>query len=470
MKRIFFALAAIVALTLAAAPVMMAGPTQDHFAEWVDLLDSSQQVRASGNGYERGLYTSTAELELRWPELAGPGEDAPGMRVHLDIGHGPFAGGGLNAARIQTRQIDLLDVDPGIEDALAGIDLLGLDARVGFDGALSGTFNGDAYRSEVVDWLGLAGRFSVPAAQDELALDATAPGLKLTEPDDAAHAIHIQGMRLTGDQRLAAPALWLGDSELTVERFTVEAEGETVVLEDLGLDMRMAREPEGLSVAMGLRSGPFDLAGQWQGEALQFSTALSRIDWDSAVRLAPLLQRYELEQDDPQYQVELFSTLASSTADLLAAAPELRLGPLSLDLGEGPVASRLQVQVVPEALGPMAMMGEPEAILSALRAEFELEASRDSLVDLVAGALAGTMMTRMLQQGELPDDDMQAMLEAQADAEAAQTIRGLEGAGLLVPGENGGLSMLIRMDQGQFSLNGESITLAELEWLLGGLL
>ncbi|MDO5104103.1 MAG: YdgA family protein [Lautropia sp.] len=329
---------------------------QEHQRQLERVLAVLGPDKLVSNTYERGLFSSTATLVLQLKEpprpSSSPDADDRVIRLHLtqDLQHGPWAGGRLAAAAVQTQLLRVEGLDETAYDVFAGVKPPVLNTVHGFNRAVTGQLKlpageikdpSDPSGKNRIHWDVLRHDFDIDAARTRIRSQAQWPLLAVSIGENSSSG-HLQ-MRLTGFESRSEQQLnggqWLmppGQQEGTLSRLEIKLRNTSSDTPDLDVqlyDMRMDSRTRQTDAVLGTKqhvSGKAKI-GPLSFENLSIEAELQRID----ARVLAELQHMMITA----FKATASSDEAPKAPDfeqivnrLLAASPELKER-LSLTMG-----------------------------------------------------------------------------------------------------------------------------------------
>lgn len=433
-------------------------------------IDSSSYVTVSERHYERGVFGATESLTL---ELFGDltrgieGGTSPRTPLHLTLRsrlrHGPFAGGRLAAAVLDSE----LQLDPEtraeIDRLTGGASLLSGQAVLQLDGSGAGRLSSPAFSTQIPDpetgetlrlvWGGLRGEVEFSPQMSRYSMSGRIPRLEMT--NDAGVGMVMSGMRFSADQqRLLAdePLLYVGPQHHSVEEIRIVGEDDAhLALAQVSYALDTPIEGEFVDMIARMRVDAIESDGRRYGPAAcDFS-----IRHLHAQTLAGLYRRLLDVYSDPSQAgagarepMQELARVAEPALELLGYRPTIHLDRLSLATAEG----ELLLEADASLPGiPPGGFENPALLLAGLDARARIAVPKALLIRLAAeragtqlAAMSGTGAARALDE---PDTEM---LAAQLEVELAQLID--QG---LIQRDGDALTSEVTLEAGQLRVNGK---------------
>ena len=394
MKKLTLAAVAVVIVATAAAalPWWFGHETEKAFRALLKASADHGELTAEIVRYERGWLHTSAETIHRHP--TAPLE----LRIRHDIHHGPLPFGkggpaGLQLARVDSR-LSLHSSDVRIQDELKQVPAIESVATIGLDRQGLAHLNQPAWTrpgKPALAWDGLRGEIRFDHELKNLQSDVLLPGARLTV--DGSEFVRIDNLRLQSKLRQGVAELYLGDSDLTVEKFVMRLPPPATPVELHGLLVKSnvrASGPEtvDMTVHYSLREARLEGTRRGPGELL---LELRRLD-AAALKGFDKQIKQVAQRGAPIEQASLMAV--GKSLELLGVlarrSPELEIKRLSLKADVGEITGRAKLVID----GSRANIAEnPLLLLTAVRGDAELRVPVGYLRPLLAPIIRQDIQT-----------------------------------------------------------------------------
>lgn len=475
MKKSWLALLAVPALAYPAAAWYLGARVESTLDAQYQQLESLPYAKVVERRYERGVFGATESVTLElfgdmmraMHNAADTPDGAPTQPLRLrftsQIQHGPFAGGALAAAVVDSQLV--FDTDTQAELA----KLFGANAPLTghtvfkLDGSGTATVSSPAVSTQIPDqntgapldiaWQGIDAVVDFAPGMTRYSLRGEAPRLEL-KGADGAHMV-MAGMRFTGEQQRLfddEPLLFAGNQRFSIDEMQMQVPGDTgegdrVALKQISYTVDMPAEGDFVDMVAKMGAETVDIGGTNYGPA-HYDLSLKHLHARTVAKLyRVMLDAYSnpaLMGPDADPQLML-APLAAPAMELLGHNPSFALDRLSFTTPHGDAHLDLRASVpgiTPEAIA------NPGLIMAVLDAGANI-ALPEALLLGMAKDRAHAQMAAMSDTGTVSDDDLQ-MVVAQFEGKLQQ----LSGQGYITR-DGGVVKSTVAFKAGQLTVNGQ---------------
>jgi uncharacterized protein YdgA (DUF945 family) len=431
--------------------------------------------------YERGFYSSAATILIKSDDaylnnrngvleddeaLELFGKLADGVRINLDIAHGPvgmtgnpFVGWSSANAKIEPDT----PFTEGFTETLAIPYLLRINTVSGFGGTTNFIAEVPPLKVEdaerIIDFSGLSLVGSFSGIEDRLVYELVIDNVTGGSP---AADYSIQGIRSSADNVFITDDLAVGKSDITIDRAeigSVALPGSELVLENMSISMdaTLGAGGEKMSADIVYLLDAITLPPATQLEGLQLVLKLGEIDIEAVQRYLELIQT--MDPADGESMEALPEEMAEALYGILQGSPTFAIDPLVFRHNDASFAASVTLNLIGERLpaGPDLMQQNPAALLDAVRATASL-----AVDEPLAMSIAQTLMAQQLVQSLPPDADfMQEEIEATAQMQSEVLLQSFIAQGMLVRVE-GEVRGEFEYADGDVMVNGKPLPLGAL--------
>lgn len=454
-KRLVVGLAVAIAVGgWAAAPFVTGMWAERAFRTNLENLSSHPQVDLEVTSYSRHYLEAEAESRLT---LKAP-DDTLHIRLHHAIEHGPtFSLPAL--ARITTTPAIAEDQAEVAAHYFGDKAPLKSQVRIGLTGTQHVTFSSPAYhgplhndRSVDVDWQGLSGEAEISAGQDRVTLSMAAPGLEVSGEEGS---LALQGLSAQSRMRKQAEHLWLGESDLGLDRLAMDLpnnqDGGRIQAEvagiraDSAITEGKAADLLRLGLGWGFEAATVDGRNFSDGALAMELRNIDRAAYRELQERATDLQGADLTQE--QLAERNLALLQELLPRFLGRSPKLKVSRLQLETDDGRMegTARAAYRGDPEA---EALPANPARMLQRLNAHARLTLDKP----LLLAVLKTTAENKLAAKERIGPDQAKQM----APRVAQMRLGMLQGMGILVA-EDGKYSVEASWEEGSVTVNGRPL-------------
>ena len=439
MKKSWLALLAVPVVAYPAAAWYLGAQVQSTLDAQYKHAQTLPYAKIVERTYARGVFKSSESVTIELfgdmmraihQATAGSADGVPGqavrIRISSQIAHGPFAGGALAAAVVDSALV--LDADTQAKAATLLGDLPPLSSHTVFDFDGSGTAsvvspafsaqfdNPDTGKPVTIAWEGITADVDFAPNMVRYSLRGAAP--KFEVKDAAGSHMVVTGMRFSGDlQRIFddEPLLFAGSQRFAIDEMQMNMAGaqeRRAALKRISYDIDMPVTGDFIDIAARMGAEVVDIGGIDYGPA-HYDLSLKHLHARSIAKL---------------YRVMLDAYSSPAMIDP-KSDPGLALAPLA------------QPGIAPAA------MSNPGMIMAVLEAGANIAVPEALLLGMFKER-AGAQMAAMSKTGSVSEQDMQVLV-AQLESQLQQ----LSGQGFITR-ENGVVKSTATLRAGQLSFNG----------------
>lgn len=413
-------------------------------------------LKVAEASYERGAFSSTRTVTYTFgclpPAARGAGDVAVAsalggapltVTVRDRIRHGPFAGGKLGVAVIDSEIVLPEEAAAELARYFGEKPPLTIQTVVGFGGGYTATVESPPLQTalekgERLDWKGVRGTLRADGSGTEASYEATVPGLEIIAADGVRFA--LADGTFSGTVRPVDGSIWVasgtGEGRLaSVEVSGKETPGGGAALAFALRDLRFTSESTVTDGLLGTRttmagSGSF---GEVQLQKIELDVAIRRVHAASYQKVMSAFMNASCEPQAQQDPAAVLAAIQGDLGELLRHDPEYAMDRLVVELdgkrGELSYSAGVQGVTAEDAALP------PQALLAT---RGKLEASARLPIEWVT-RLAAFFAAQSPQP--VPPEQVAAML----DQLAAQGLLAIEGEHV---------RSTVRFAQGALTVNG----------------
>ncbi|MBT0960088.1 YdgA family protein [Denitromonas iodatirespirans] len=422
--------------------------------------------------YERGVFSASESVTIelfgdmmRALQASADAPDTPAqplrIRFQSQIQHGPFAGGALAAAVVDSELV--FDADTQAEVAklfgdnkpLTGHTVFKLDGS-GTSKVLSPAVNAQIPNPETgepvdVAWQGISAEVDFAPNMTRYTMRGEAP--KLEVKDATGTHMVMTGMRFTGEQQRIfddEPLLLAGSQRFSIDDIQMRVAGDEaapIALKQITYDVDMPAEGDFVDMVAKMGAQVVDIGGTNYGPA-HYDLSFKHLHARTVAKLyRTLLQAYSnprMVGPDADPQLAL-APLAEPAMELLGHNPSFSLDRLSFTTPHGDAHLDLRASVpgiTPEA------MANPGLIMAVLDAGGNIALPEAMLLGMVKDR-AHAQMSAMSETGTVSDDDLQMVV-----AQLEDKLQQLSGQGYITR-DGGVVKSTVAFKAGQLTVNGQ---------------
>jgi len=470
MKKVGLVVLAVAALALVFAPLATGMLTQARFEERIAAMDDNPTLAAAITSYDRGWFTSRAEVEVRinsaYLERLRDLLDvdfppfAVAVPVVVDVYHGPVSfaeGGHIGMTRIVAR------TDPESPLATFATTELGMPYLFEFRGE-AGLGNRFDFEADVppIDYAGAVGDVAFSGfaltgtgTAGELRFEGTTDGASYQNPFAAAS---VGSIRFAAAYEFVPGEVPLSDGSLEIERIVASSPmlGATPLFEANGVSLsgKLTRDEadDRLTIAGRYAAASIAAGEDFKIDDAEIVLTLADIDGAAARDYYVIMQEMRAA-DPPANQAALLDTLTPVLDRIAAAGPSLILDPLRFSMPEGRFEAAVTATLDTSGLPP----GQAVDLRNIAVLFGAVSIAADATV---AKPLARRLAVAAMQAQLAASDESAApgQNEGMAEARAGFVLVGLVGQGLL---EDAGdsYSTSIEFRDGALTVNGAPMPL-----------
>ena len=473
MKKSWLALLAVPVVAYPAAAWYFGAQVQSTLDAQYKHAQTLPYAKIVERTYARGVFKSSESVTIELfgdmmraihQATAGSADGVPGqavrIRISSQIAHGPFAGGALAAAVVDSALV--LDADTQAKAATLLGDLPPLSSHTVFDFDGSGTAsvvspafsaqfaNPETGKPVTIAWEGITADVDFAPNMVRYSLRGAAP--KFEVKDAAGSHMVMTGMRFSGDlQRIFddEPLLFAGSQRFAIDEMQMNMAGaqeRRAALKRISYDIDMPVTGDFIDIAARMGAEVVDIGGIDYGPA-HYDLSLKHLHARSIAKLyRVMLDAYSSPaMIDPKSDPGLaLAPLAQPAMALLAHNPSFQLDRLSFTTPHGD--AHLDLHASAPGIAPAAM-SNPGMIMAVLEAGANIAVPEALLLGMFKER-AGAQMAAMSKTGSVSEQDMQVLV-AQLESQLQQ----LSGQGFITR-ENGVVKSTATLRAGQLSFNG----------------
>ncbi|TVO58836.1 YdgA family protein [Denitromonas halophila] len=471
MKKTWLALLAVPVVAYPAAAWYLGSQVESTLSAQYKQVETLPYMKVVERTYERGVFSATESVTvelfgamMQAVQQATP--DAPPaepMRISFrsQIQHGPFAGGTLAAAVVDSELV--LDAATQAEVAklfgnnkpLTGHTVFKLDGS-GTATVLSPAFASQFAKPETgepvnIAWEGIRATVDFAPGMSRYTMNGEAPKLEVKDPA-GAHML-MTGMRFTGEQQRMfedEPLLFSGKQRITIDAMQMnipEEDAGQVSFKQISYDIDMPVQGDFIDMSARMGAEIVDISGTNYGPA-HYDLSLKHLHARTIAKLyRVLLEAYSnpaMMGPDADPQLAL-APLAEPAMALLGHNPSFSLDRLSFTTPHG--NAHLDLRASAPGITPEAM-ANPGLIMAVLDAGANI-ALPEALLLSMAKDRASAQIAAMSETGTVSDDDLH-MVTAQFEGK----LQELSGQGFITR-DGGVVKSTMAFKNGQLTVNGK---------------
>ena len=347
------------------------------------LMTQLPFVRVTEQSYDKGLFSATRTVTLKFGCERPQGAAAPGLpaqsfelTLREQIQHGPLIGGTTwGAASIQSEVVLPPEVEQVVAQMFANQKPLTVSTTVGFDRHYTSQVESPRARLEgpagqLFVWQGLQATFSGDAAGQSVRYELTMPGLEVSDKTQGAR-VTLSELRWKGEGQRIGDSMWLmtGKDEAQIGlmemsmRLPLARAGEVrpflFALTDLKFQGEARLDQDLLSSTGSMQgTGSFDGA---RLDKLEMVASMKRLHAPSYQSLVSNLVKQSFSCDEDADPQAMLAAMQADLMKLLPHDPEYALDKLAVEYGDqrGELSYAFGFKGVTEAdaqLPPMALL------------------------------------------------------------------------------------------------------------------
>ncbi|MCB1953608.1 MAG: YdgA family protein [Zoogloeaceae bacterium] len=471
MKKTWLALLAAPVVAYPAAAWYLGSQVESTLNAQYKQVETLPYMKLVERTYERGVFSATESVTveafgamMHAMQQATP--DAPPaeplrIRFNSQIQHGPFAGGTLAAAVVDSELV--LDAATQAEVAKLFGNNTPLTSHTVFklDGSGTSKVLSPAFASQFpnpetgepvsIAWEGISATVDFAPGMSRYTMTGEAPKLEVKDPA-GAHMV-MTGMRFTGEQQRLfddEPLLFSGKQRVTIDAVQMnipEQDGGQVSFEQITYDVDMPVQGDYIDMVAKMGAETVDIGGTNYGPA-HYDLSLKHLHARTVAKLyRVLLEAYSnpaMMGPDADPQMAL-APLAEPAMALLGHNPSFALDRLSFTSPHG--NAHLDLRAAAPGITADAM-ANPGLIMAVLNAAANV-AVPEALVFNLLKENAAAAMAAQSETGTVSDEDMQ-MIAAQFEGK----LQELSGQGFITR-DSGVVKSTVAFKAGQLTVNGK---------------
>ncbi len=471
MKKTWLALLAAPVVAYPAAAWYLGSQVESTLSAQYKQVETLPYMKLVERSYERGVFSATESvtIELFGAMMQTLQQDAPDgqptepMRIRFSsqIQHGPFAGGALAAAVVDSELVFDAATQAEVAKLFGNNKPLTGHTVFKLDGSGTATVLSPAFASQFpnpetgepvsIAWEGIKAAVDFAPGMSRYTMTGEAPKLEIKDPT-GAHMV-MSGMRFTGDQQRLfddEPLLFTGKQHITIDAVQMripEDEAGQVSFQKITYDIDMPAQGDYIDMVAKMGAETVDIGGTNYGPA-HYDLSLKHLHARTVAKLyRVMLEAYSnpaMMGPDADPQMAL-APLAEPAMELLGHNPSFALDRLSFTSPHG--NAHLDLRAAAPGITPEAM-ANPGMIMAVLDAAANV-AVPEALVFNLLKENAAAAMAAQSETGTVSDEDMQ-MIAAQFEGK----LQELSGQGFITR-DGGVVKSTVAFKAGQLTVNGK---------------
>ncbi len=425
---------------------------------YVELLTENQAARAQDDP------EAFAALEQVREALVKPAD------LDLDVAHGVIlfgdgAGLGLTTARLSLDRAQEIVAALGLEEDITANARAGFDQKVDLNARFPAfELTRDAFRITFAG-LEMDGVFDITTNSVDYSGSMPAIAMVFDEGE-----VRVTDTRMEGSAQELAKNLWLGEATGTMGAMHV-----SIVDEDDGSAPIESLKLEGMTITSTTGreegTGNLYLDGAYVVDSFDVDEYSGSLTLPMSLKNIPAepFQAYMALVSDPAYNEmlsteeaseELIATFRNIFEPILAASPELRIGPAALTINDDPIKLDMQVSVAGDEFKQVGLeaMANPNVLGQVLSASLDATLPKAQAEEVAKLVLIEQILASTAEQ-PAANQPTQAQVEALAAQQAAGMLEQLVLQGVIKL-EGNQYTAAIKLADGNIDLNGMTLPLA----------
>lgn len=437
-----------------ALPFWFGMETEKTYSAMLEQLSRGSGLQFTGQNYDRGWFSSTAETVVRHPQMNFQ------ITARHQIHHGPLPLDALMRGEWRPAQAHIMSqVSFNAPDSQAP-RLPPVTVAIVFHLNGSGTMHAEmpalkktGEQGQIIDWRGMDADASFDREWKKIRLEARLPSLTLSAPD-REQGLVLSKARLHYDMQEGTAGYFFGDGALTVGQLEITGPAGRMSLEALEISTSARPEGDNVNLNIGYKLGQARAGEESYGPA-QLAMELRRLD-------AAAMRKFSNEINGisrgnlpaPQAAMMVAGKTLELIGTLAKKAPELEITHLSFKTRAGEVTGKAKFVLD----GRNSNLAEnPLQLLLALAGDAEV-AVPPAVVKQWLTPLIRRDIDAQRQRGALSATDMAKLdsriMDEIVDRVFPQYLSRHEFTRLLVE-DQGLFKLTLSLHRGQFLLNGK---------------
>lgn len=471
MKKSWLALLAAPVVAYPAAAWYLGSQVESTLSAQYQQAETLPYLKVVERTYERGVFSATESVTIelfgammQMMQQANP--DAPPaepmrIRFRSQIQHGPFAGGALAAAVVDSQLVFDATTQAEVAKLFGSNTPLTSHTVFKLDGSGTATVLSPAFATQVpnpdtgeavnIAWEGIRATVDFAPGMTRYTMTGDAPRLEVKDPA-GAHMV-MSGLRFTGEQQRLfddEPLLFSGQQRITIDAVQMnipEEDAGQVSFKQITYDVDMPAEGDFIDMVAKMGAQTVDIGGTNYGPA-HYDVSLKHLHARTVAKLyRVLLEAYSSPaMIGPNANPQLaLAPLAGPAMELLGHNPVVALDRLSFTTPHG--NAHLDLRAAAPGITPDAM-ANPGLLMAVLDAGANI-ALPEALLLSLAKDRASAQLAAMSENGTVSDDDLQ-MVAAQFEGK----LQELSGQGFITR-DGGVIKSTLAFKAGQLTVNGK---------------